>query len=44
VADNIVVKKGIDAGLDDNAIAAVSKCASPGTKDGQPVAVQARSK
>jgi len=42
VADNIVVKKGIDPGLDDNAIAAVSKWRfAPGTKDGQPVAVQA---
>ena len=42
VADNITVKRGLDPGLDDNAIAAVSKWRfAPGTKGGQPVAVQA---
>ena len=42
VADNITVKKGLDPGLDDNAIAAVSKWRfEPGTKDGHPVSVQA---
>ena len=42
VADQITVKKSLDPGLDDNAISAVSKWRfEPGTKGGQPVAVQA---
>ena len=42
VARDIQVKQGLDSGLDNNAIAAVQNWKfQPGTKDGQPVRVQA---
>ncbi len=42
IADQIKVVKGLDAGLDDNAVTAVSQWRfTPGTKAGKPVAVQA---
>jgi TonB family protein len=41
-AENIVVKKSLDPGLDANAVTAVSNWRfQPGTKDGEPVAVYA---